>query len=101
MRGVQHPVSLLASPDVQIVNSAGLTARCFQARWRPSVRRCKRDAKRIARLHQSYATAQAAVPAGIHHQTSTQDPGLMCLRHRALGAQRTRCRLLFTCLLVC
>ncbi len=95
MRGLQHQVSLLASSDVQIVDSAGLTARHFQARWRPSARRCKRDAKRLARLHQSYATAKAAVPAGIHSQRSAQTPGLICFRHRALGAQRTRCSLLF------
>ncbi len=91
MRGVQHQISLLASPDVQIVDCAGLTARCFQARWRPSARCCKRDAKRIVRLHQPYATAQAAVPVGIHHQKSAQGSRLICLGHRALGAQQTRC----------
>jgi hypothetical protein len=90
MRGVlQHQVSLLASSDVQIVDTAGLTARRFQASWRPSARRCKRDAKRLARLHHSYATSQAAVPAGIHPQRSAQIPGLICLHSRVLGTQHT------------
>ncbi|DBA79176.1 TPA: hypothetical protein ACH3X1_008999 [Trebouxia sp. C0004] len=85
MRGLQHQVFLLASSDIHIVDSAGFTARCLQARWRPSAQRCKRDAKRLARLNQSYTTAQAAVPAGIHPQRSAQNPGLICLPNRALG----------------
>ena len=95
MRGLQHQVSLPASSDIQMVDSAGLTARYLQARWRPSARRCKRDAKWLARLNQSYATAQAAVPASIHPLRSAHNPGLICLRDRALGAQRTCCSLLF------
>ena len=92
---LQHQVCLPASSDIQMVDSAGLTARYLQARWRPSARRCKRDAQWLARLNQSYATAQAAVPATIHPQRSAHNPGLICLRDRALGAQRTCCSLLF------
>ena len=95
MRGLQHQVSLLASSDTQSVGSMRLTARCVQARCLPFARRCKRDAKRLARLHQPHVTAEAAVSAGIHSQRSAQIPGLICLRNRALGAQRTRCSLLF------